>query len=102
MGKYVQKRMPMISDPVEQEAISEYLVANNTLPGSGEYCISKILTPNAYAKRPAEYRIPHLKVPKVSFLYGDKDWMDPKGGLVVKRKCQQSSSPEVDVFCIRE
>ena len=99
---YVQKRMPMIADPAEQHAIAEYLVANNTLPGSGEHCINKVLTPNAYAKRPLEYRIPNLKVSKVAFLYGEVDWMDPRGGLTVQRKCeaQPNSSPEVDVYSI--
>jgi cardiolipin-specific phospholipase len=100
---YVQKRMPSISDLENQEAIAEYLVANNTLPGSGEHCLNKVLNEYAMAKRPTEYRIPKLKVPKVTFLYGDHDWMDPKGGLDVQQKCQeaQQSSPHVEVYSIR-
>ena len=80
------------------------MVANNTLPGSGEHCLNKVLYPGAFAKRPSEYRIPNLKVPKVTFLYGETDWMDPRGGLIVQRKCQAQpdSSPEVDVYSIRK
>lgn len=100
--KYVQKRMPMIENEEQQHAIAEYLVANNTLPGSGEHCLNKVLQYGAFAKRPMEYRIPGLKVPKVTFLYGERDWMDPEGGLTVQRKCRdRGSSPEVDVYSVR-
>jgi cardiolipin-specific phospholipase len=101
---YVQKRMPSISDLSNQDAIAEYLVANNTLPGSGEHCLNKVLNEYAMAKRPTEHRIPKLRVPKVTFLYGDHDWMDPEGGLKVQQRCQESQhpSPDVTVYSIRD
>lgn len=100
---YVEKRLPAISDPEEQAAISEYLYANNTLPGSGEYCLNKVLTPFAYAKNPMEFRIPHLKVKSVAFLYGQHDWMDSTGGTAVQLRCtnlqqQKVPAPEVEVY----
>ena len=106
VANYVQKRLPAISDPDEQKAIAEYLSANNSLPGSGEHCLSSVLNPFAFAKRPMEYRIPHLNVSSVTFLFGDVDWMNPQGGLTVQQKCQQqrqqasTSSPEVSVYQI--
>jgi len=90
---YVQKRLPAISDPDEQTAVAEYLIANNTLPGSGEHCINKVLTPFAMAKSPLEFRIPHLRVPSITFLYGQHDWMDPRGGVTVQSKCQSEQQP---------
>ncbi|CAB9524549.1 acylglycerol-3-phosphate O-acyltransferase [Seminavis robusta] len=101
---YVQKRMPSISDPQEQQAIAEFLVANNRLPGSGEHCLNKVLEMGAFAKRPMEYRIPDLRVPSVAFLYGDHDWMDPKGGLKVQAKCRRNNattSPDITVYSVR-
>ena len=107
---YVQKRLPAISDPEEQHAIAEYLMANNALPGSGEHCLSSVLNPFAFAKRPMEYRIPRLKVKSVTFLYGAVDWMNPKGGLAVQKECQARrlaqqvtlTPPDVSVYQISQ
>jgi cardiolipin-specific phospholipase len=89
---YVQKRLPAITDPHEQYAVAEYLYANNILPGSGEHCINRVLTPFAYAKKPQHHRIPQLQVQNITFLYGSQDWMEPQGGLSVQQQCQQSSA----------
>lgn len=100
---YVEKRLPAISDPDEQTAIAEYLMANNALPGSGEHCLNSVLNPFAFAKRPLEYRIPLLKVPSVTFVYGSNDWMNPEGGVIVQKKCQDlvarnEAAPDVSVY----
>ena len=43
---YVQRRLPALSNhPDEQQAVADYLHLNNTLPGSGEYCVNHLLTP---------------------------------------------------------
>jgi len=65
---YVKHRLPAITDPEEQDAVSNYLYYNSVLPGSGEYCINRILNPNVIAKKPLVNRISHLKIPNVSFL----------------------------------
>jgi cardiolipin-specific phospholipase len=96
---YVERRLPAISNPEEQTAVADYLYHNAILPGSGEYALNRILTPFAMGRNPTLHRIPHLKIPRVTFLYGDHDWMDSTGGLAVERACQESScSPKVEVY----
>lgn len=103
---YVEQRLPSITCPEERETLTEYLYSNATLPGSGEYCLNRLMNPLAYAKRPAVYRIPKLRVKSVSFIYGSNDWMDPRGGLEVQRSCEEmkqngQSAPEVEVHGVR-
>lgn len=113
IGDYVRARLPSISDPHEQSAITEYLFMNSALPGSGEHSLSKLLTPFAFGRKPTETRIPNLRVPHVSFLYGETDWMDVNGGLKVQALCEQqqrqqetqqdtaaaaAAAPTVDVY----
>ncbi|KAL7562427.1 hypothetical protein ACA910_020569 [Epithemia clementina (nom. ined.)] len=98
--------------PKEQDALSNYLYWNNALPGSGEYCISRFLTPMVvFGQAPTIHRIPNLQVKSVAFLYGDQDWMDPvQGGWAVQRACLQKqkalgsklAAPEVSVHTISE
>jgi len=101
---YVRNRLPAISDPEEQAVLAEYMYTGSILPGSGEYGLSRLLLPGAIAKQPGLHRIPKLKVKKVSFLYGVKDWMDVNGGLGVQEICREerlagnTSSPEITVY----
>jgi len=100
---YVYNRLPAIRDPQEQAVLSEYMYTGSILPGSGEYGLSRLLHPGAIAKQPGLYRIPNLKVKKVSFLYGAFDWMDVNGGLSVQSVCKEKrqsgqSAPDIDVF----
>ena len=54
---------------------------------------------DAMGRKPLQHRIRHLKVPQVTFLYGDNDWMDSSGGLAAERTCQQvRTAPKVDVL----
>ena len=97
----MERRVPDISDSEERKAVSQYLYLNSALPGSGEYSLSRFLTPFAYGQNPTEFRIPHLRIPHVSFLYGENDWMDAKGGLNVQAECEarpEGEAPSVDVF----
>lgn len=87
--RYVRDRMHGIVDADEQHGIAQYLFLNNRLPGSGEYCVSKFLTPFVFGRKPTEHRIPRLRVAQVSFLYGSDDWMDATGGVRVARQCQR-------------
>jgi cardiolipin-specific phospholipase len=104
---YVKHRLPAITDPDEQDAISNYLYYNAVLPGSGEYCVNRILTPNVLAKKPLVNRIPLLKIPHVSFLYGSSDWMDYSGGLDTQVACEAQhqsgfAAPNVEVYGVRD
>merc|ERR1711976_82326 len=76
------------------------------LPGSGEHCLSRILNPGAFAKKPLLHRIPHLNVKSIHFLYGQNDWMDATGGLDVQKACYEKrkevlDSPEVNVYGVK-
>lgn len=97
---YVKHRLPAVSAHDEQTALSQYLYRNNTLPGSGEYCVSRLLNPWLFGREATEHRIPRLQVPHVSFVYGESDWMDAGGGLQVKENCVAAAqqAPLIDVY----
>lgn len=106
-SSYIEKRLPAVSAKDEQEALAEYLYTCSLLPGSGEYALNKLLKAGAYAKKPTVNRIPNLKVSRVSFLYGENDWMDSNGGLETAKACQArrstgQSAPDIDVYSIKD
>jgi len=93
---YVNGRLPMVQDEDEKAALSEYLYTNSILPGSGEYVLNHVLKPGAYARDALVNRIPKLKVPRVSFLYGQVDWMDINGGLEVQKICEENAAAGIE------
>ncbi len=106
MGEYVEKRIPSIVEQDERDAVASYLYFNSVLPGSGEYCVNRILNSSVFAKRPQVYRIPNLQVEHISFLYGENDWMDISGGLEVQSLCEEKlrhgqTAPHVKVYKVR-
>ncbi|WVW86617.1 hypothetical protein I302_108670 [Kwoniella bestiolae CBS 10118] len=78
VGKYSSRRFAAQSEDDVRD-LHSYIYGTSIMKGSGEYCISHILAPGAYARIPIIDRINRLKVP-VTFMYGDNDWMDVKGG----------------------
>lgn len=107
ISSYVEKRLPSISQEDERRALTEYLHTNTMLPGSGECGLNSILHPDAFAKKPTIHRIPKLKVPQVSFLYGEDDWMDSSGGLEVQKGSQErlqkgEPAPHVEVYSVKD
>ena len=106
-SQYVENRLIYVNSEDEKEALRDYLYYNNVLPSSGEQCLSKLLKPMAFAKKPAIERVPYLKVPHVSFLYGEHDWMDFRGGLECKQRCHQlqleghDQVPQISVLGVR-
>lgn len=100
---YVDRRLPAITSEDEKEVLCEYMYTNNILPGSGEYALNRVLKPIAYARKPTINRIPKLKIPNISFIYGINDWMDPTGGAEVQQKCKEmgEGAPNVDVYTVR-
>jgi len=100
---YVQKRLPAITDDVEQQALTDYVFHNSKLPGSGDYSLKVLLKPMAHAYKPLIRRIPKLKVSQIAILYGERDWMDPQAGIDVQKICNQdtsSSTPNVTVMTV--
>ena len=57
---YILNRLPAITCEEERGVLSQYLYQNSMLPGSGEYCLSAILTAGAFARVPLVNRIPEL------------------------------------------
>lgn len=100
---YVQRRLPEIADPIEQEAVAHYLFHNNTLPGSAEHSIQKVLDCNILARKPLQHRVPLLKVKYVNFMYGTTDWMPVSAGLATQALCEQTKqAPECNVYVVRD
>lgn len=79
VGKYSSRRFGALSED-ETRDMHDYITNITLSKGSGEYCISHILAPGAYARMPLVDRISELKIP-ISFVYGEHDWMDPSGGV---------------------
>ncbi|WVQ79494.1 hypothetical protein IAT38_001593 [Cryptococcus sp. DSM 104549] len=78
VGKYSSRRFASQTEEDVRD-LHAYIYGTSIMRGSGEYCISHILAPGAYARIPILDRIARVKVP-VTFLYGDNDWMDVQGG----------------------
>ncbi|KAJ7638540.1 alpha/beta-hydrolase [Roridomyces roridus] len=78
IGKYSSRRFSGLTEE-ETRNMHDYILNITLAKGSGEYCISHILSPGAIARMPLVDRVAALKIP-VTFIYGDHDWMDPQGG----------------------
>ncbi|KAH9007039.1 alpha/beta-hydrolase [Lactarius hatsudake] len=79
VGKYSSRRFGALNED-EMRDMHDYIMNITLAKGSGEYCISHILAPGAYARMPLVDRVSALKMP-ISFVYGEHDWMDPSGGV---------------------
>ncbi|KAH9179926.1 alpha/beta-hydrolase, partial [Lactarius sanguifluus] len=79
VGKYSSRRFGALNED-ETRDMHDYIMNITLAKGSGEYCISHILAPGAYARMPLVDRVSALKMP-ISFVYGEHDWMDPSGGV---------------------
>lgn len=64
----------------ESRALHMYAYCIFNAPGSGEYALNYLLAPGAYGRRPLADRAEEIPCPTY-WLYGDKDWMDIRGGL---------------------
>jgi len=102
VGKYSSRRFPSL-DPSETRDMHEYLLNITLSKGSGEYCISHILAPGAYAHMPLVERIAMLpKDMLVTFMYGDQDWMDPVGGFDSVERLRQAGNPNGKMYIITD
>lgn len=72
----------------EVAAFEDYFYHITAAKGSGEHALRHILKPFAWAHQPLEGQLQHLKVP-VTFIYGEGDWMDPKGGARVCKEIRE-------------
>lgn len=90
VGKYSSRRFHGFSEEDTRD-MHDYILNITLARGSGEYCISHILAPGAYARMPIVDRISALKIP-VTFVYGDHDWMDPSGGQESVERLRQAGN----------
>ena len=102
VGKYSSRRFPSLT-PSETRDMHEYLLNLTLSRGSGEYCISHILAPGAYAHMPLVDRIAMLpREMPVTFVYGDQDWMDPVGGFESVERLRKAGNPNGKMYFISD
>jgi len=77
--RYIENRFPHLPE-AEQYAMAEYFytTAVEASP-SGEFALNALLAPGALARNPLHGRLDNVQT-RVSFAYGEKDWMDPTAG----------------------
>ncbi|KAK9823325.1 hypothetical protein WJX72_001941 [[Myrmecia] bisecta] len=94
IAKYSRNRFKEGLGLTEDEvaAFEQYFYHIMAANGSGEFALRHILQPFAWAAHPLEGRLQDLKVP-VTFIYGEYDWMDPKGGKRVCADIKASRGP---------
>ncbi|TFK43194.1 Alpha/Beta hydrolase protein [Crucibulum laeve] len=98
IGKYSSRRFSGLTEE-ETRDMHDYIMNITLAKGSGEYCISHILEPGAHARMPMVDRIDAVKVP-VTFVYGDHDWMDPKGGEESVEKLRKAGNGNGRMYII--
>jgi cardiolipin-specific phospholipase len=74
VGKYTSARFKYL-ELEEKDKLRDYLYHISAQKGSGEYALSRLLIPGAFAKWPIGKRLEKLPM-GVTFIYGKQDWMD--------------------------
>jgi cardiolipin-specific phospholipase len=77
MRVYTSSKFNALPD-YEIEALETYLEQINLVRGCGEYALSVLLEPGAWAVDPMWKRLQHFTIP-MGFLYGDNDWVPSLG-----------------------
>ncbi|KZT62984.1 alpha/beta-hydrolase [Calocera cornea HHB12733] len=98
VSKYSSRRFSHL-DASDIRDMHNYIYHISRAKGSGEFCISHILAPGAYAYYPVVNRIATVKVP-VAFVYGDHDWMDPAGGLAAIEKLKAAGNKDARMYVV--
>ncbi|WFD25529.1 hypothetical protein MNAN1_000489 [Malassezia nana] len=98
MGSYTRRRFGALDDH-EMHMLHAYCHGIFTARASSEHCLSDLLAPGAYARRPMVHRMAPLRMP-ISFFYGDRDWMDEEGGRMAQRLLSQAGHRQVNVSIV--
>jgi len=81
---WTTRRFAQLPTEEEYTALSWYAYQIFRLPGSGEYALTYLLAPGAYARRPLMERVRGLQkdgvLKRVVWIYGSLDWMDSEAG----------------------
>lgn len=98
MGGYVNRRFK--EDPwVPKDLLTDYFYKNWTHGeiSTGGYAHATLLGPAAYARQPLWDRIPSLDLTKkISFIYGESDWMNPENAVKLQQKIKSSPDSKVE------
>ncbi|SNX88034.1 related to CLD1 - mitochondrial cardiolipin-specific phospholipase [Melanopsichium pennsylvanicum] len=97
-GRYTSRRFGALPED-ELRSLHAYCQSIFLSKGSGEYCLAHILAPGAYARRPMVDRIEGLKMP-MSFLYGENDWMDVRGGKEAVKRLRKRGNTKTNCFVV--
>ncbi|EST06856.1 hypothetical protein PSEUBRA_003856 [Kalmanozyma brasiliensis GHG001] len=97
-GRYTSRRFGALPED-ELRSLHAYCQSIFLSKGSGEYCLAHILAPGAYARRPMVDRIERLKMP-MSFLYGEHDWMDVRGGKEAVKRLRKQGNVKTNCFVV--
>ncbi|SPO31794.1 related to CLD1 - mitochondrial cardiolipin-specific phospholipase [Ustilago trichophora] len=97
-GRYTSRRFGALPED-ELRSLHAYCQSIFLSKGSGEYCLAHILAPGAYARRPMVDRVEGLKMP-MSFLYGEHDWMDVRGGKEAVKRLRKRGNVKTNCFVV--
>ncbi len=97
-ARYTSRRFGALPDD-ELRSLHAYCQSIFMSKGSGEYCLAHILAPGAYARKPMVDRIEKLKMP-MSFLYGEHDWMDVRGGKEAVKRLRKQGNVKTNCFIV--
>jgi hypothetical protein len=67
--------------------------------GSGEFALPQLLAPGAWAREPLTPAFAGLRVP-VSFIYGERDWMDWRAGAAAAHVARTTAGVRADLVRI--
>eukprot|EP00834_Sanchytrium_tribonematis_P001807 NODE_47_length_32105_cov_1.240892.p6 type:complete len:342 gc:universal NODE_47_length_32105_cov_1.240892:19806-18781(-) len=84
LSGYTQRRFKHLN-PNDLNNLHNYLYQISVDSGAGEYAISHIFLPGAYAKSPLCHRFKNVTCP-TQFIYGTSDWMDKEGAYLAISK----------------
>ncbi|KAF9584969.1 hypothetical protein BGW38_004452 [Lunasporangiospora selenospora] len=93
VAAYTSRRFAFLEE-AELRDLNNYIYHISSKSGSGEYAMSTILAPGAYARWPLMDRLKDLKMP-TAFLYGEHDWMDHRAA---EKAMKKMSTPTVISF----
>ena len=111
LNRYVNMRFgdaPWVKKPeLEDYLYSSWTGDNNS---AGGYAHSTLLMPGgigelAYAREPmGRTRIPSLAVPRISAIYGDRDWMKWQHMADARRACQRKAGggPQIEIMHVAD
>ncbi|CAF3197414.1 unnamed protein product [Rotaria socialis] len=63
-----------------KDDVAQYLYHLCAQPGSGEFALPRVLKSSVFAYNPLENRLKDCQVSRITFFYGDHDWMDAEAG----------------------